>query len=166
MRAAPRFSVAAATYTVKFAHVLKSDLLAAVIALAPNLFYGTPIPACVLIFRLGKQPNERGKVLFINGEGLFTNGRNQNTLEPEHAQQLLDAYGTFGDVDGLSRVVDFDEIADNDYNLNIPLYVAPANTDEKLTLEQALADLEVAHSRAKETRSALEAELAKWGLLA
>ena len=147
-------------------HILKSDVVDAVIGLAPNLFYGTGLAACVLVLRHQKQPDEQGKVLFINGESLLKKGRNQNTLEPEHAQQLLDAYETFGDIDGLSRVVDLDEIAGNDYNLNIPLYVAPADTGEKLTLEQALADLEAAHARAAETRSALEAELAKWGLSA
>jgi len=147
-------------------HILKSDVVDAVIGLAPNLFYGTGLAACVLVLRHEKEPDEKGKVLFINGESLFKKGRNQNTLEPKHAQQLLDAYETFRDIDGLSRVVDLDEIAGNDYNLNIPLYVAPADTGEKLTLEQALADLEAAHARAAETRSALEAELAKWGLSA
>lgn len=147
-------------------HILKSDLIHAVIGLAPNLFYGTGLAACVLVLRHQKQPEGKGKVLFINGEDLFRKGRNQNALEPEHAQQLLDAYETFREVDGLSRVVDLDEIASNDHNLNIPLYVAPADTGEKLTLEQALADLETAHARAAETRLVLEAELAKWGLSA
>ncbi|MEQ7127411.1 class I SAM-dependent DNA methyltransferase [Actinopolymorpha sp. B11F2] len=145
-------------------HILKSDVVDAVIGLAPNLFYGTGLAACVLVLRHKRQPNEQGKVLFINGESLLKKGRNQNTLESEHAQLVLDAYETFGDFDGLSRVVDLDEIAGNDYNLNIPLYVAPADAGEKLTLEQALADLEAAHARAAEARSALEAELAKWRL--
>jgi type I restriction system adenine methylase HsdM len=147
-------------------HILKSDAVDAVIGLAPNLFYGTGLAACVLILRLQKQPDEAGKVLFINGESLFKRRRNQNTLEPEHAQELLDAYELFSDIDGLSRVVDRDEIGDNDYNLNIPLYVAPADTGEQVTLEQALADLDAADAAARETRADLEAELAKWGLSA
>lgn len=145
-------------------HILNSGVVDTVIGLAPNLFYGTSLAACVLVLRHEKQPDEKGKVLFINGQALFKKGRNQNTLEPEHAQQLLDAYKTFGDVDGLARVVDLDEIVANHYNLNIPLYVAHADTGEKLTLEQSLADLGAAYARAAETRSALEAELAKWGL--
>ena len=75
-------------------HILKSDVVDAVIGLAPNLFYGTGLAACVLILRWTSSPSEKGKVLFINGEQLFKRGRNQNTLEPEHAQQLLDAYET------------------------------------------------------------------------
>ena len=145
-------------------HIVKSDVVDAVIGLAPNLFYGAGLAACVLILRLQKQPEEKGKVLFINGEHRYKRGRNQNTLEPEHAQQLLDAYELFSDIDGLARVVDLDEIAGNGYTLNIPLYVAPADTGEKVTLADALADLETAQAKVAETRGALESELAKWGL--
>lgn len=144
--------------------VLRADLADAVIGLAPNLFYGTGLAACVLILRLGKPAERKGKVLFINGEQLFKRGRNQNTMEPEHAQEILAAYQNFKDVDGLARVVPLEDIAGNDFNLNIPLYVAPAETGEQVTLADALADLEAAHARVLETRAALEAELAKWGL--
>lgn len=134
------------------------------IGLAPNLFYGTGLAACVLILRLEKQPTKRGKVLFINGDRLFKRGRSQNTLDPEHADAILDAYELFNDIDGLARVVDLDEIAGNDYNLNIPLYVAPADAGEKATVADAVANLEAAHAKVIETRAALEIELAKWGL--
>jgi type I restriction enzyme M protein len=145
-------------------HVLQADLVDAVIGLAPNLFYGTGLAACVLILRHQKQPDEKGKALFVNGEDLFRKGRNQNTLEPEHAAALLDAYESFTDIEGRSRVVDLAEIAGNDYNLNIPLYVAPAETGDRLTLAEAIANLEAAHERTVETRAALETELANWGL--
>jgi type I restriction enzyme M protein len=145
-------------------HMLKADKVEAVIGLAPNLFYGTGLAACVLILRQRKTTGRGGKVLFINGEDLLKKGRNQNTLEPEHADELFQAYAGFADIDGRARVVDLDEIEDNDFNLNIPLYVTPADTGEKLTLADALANLEAAHARAAETRAALEAELAKWGL--
>ncbi|SDL40957.1 class I SAM-dependent DNA methyltransferase [Arthrobacter sp. ok362] len=145
-------------------HMLKSDVVDAVIGLAPNLFYGTGLAACVLILRQQKQADEMGKVLFINGENLFKRGRNQNTLESEHAEELLDTYESFTDIEGRARVIDLEEIAGNGYNLNIPLYVAPADTGKRITQEQALIDLNAAHTMAAETRAALEAELAKWGL--
>jgi type I restriction enzyme M protein len=145
-------------------HALENDLVDAVIGLAPNLFYGTGLAACVLVLRHNKPAERRGKVLFINGESLFKRGRNQNTLEPEHAQRLFELYQRFDDVDGLAHVADLAEIARNNDNLSIPLYVAPADDGEKLTLADALANLEAAHARAAETRAALEAELAKRGL--
>jgi type I restriction enzyme M protein len=118
----------------------------------------------LLILRTSKERKGRGRVLFINGEHLFKPGRNQNTLQPEHAAALLDAYESFTDIEGRSRVVNLTEIASNDYNLSIPLYVAPAETGDRLTLAKAVANLEAAHARSVETRAALEAELAKWGL--
>lgn len=147
-------------------HVLKADMIEAVIGLAPNLFYGTGLAACVLILRNHKPAERGGKVLFINGEDLMKKGRNQNTLERENSRDLFDAYRGFADIDGRARVVGLDEIEANDFNLNIPLYVAPADTGEKLTLADALANLEVAHAKATQTRAALEVELTKWGLSA
>ncbi|XTZ13334.1 N-6 DNA methylase [Micromonospora echinospora] len=145
-------------------HVLKLDLVEAVIGLAPNLFYGTGLAACVLILRRRKADDRQGRVLFVNGESLFKRGRNQNTLEPEHADTLLRTYQAFAEAPGLAAVATLDDIRANEFNLNIPLYVAPADDGEQATLEQALADLEAAHAAARATRAALEAELAKWGL--
>jgi type I restriction enzyme M protein len=147
-------------------HVLRADKVEAVIGLAPNLFYGTGLAACVMILRHTKPNNTKGKVLFVNGEALFKRGRNQNTLEPEHATALLKAYQTFADEEGLAHVASLDEIAGNGFNLNIPLYVVARGDGEKITLAQALAYLEVAQQKAAETRAALESELAKWGLSA
>ena len=145
-------------------HVLRSGVVDAVIGLAPNLFYGTGLAACVVILSLNKVKVSSGKVLFVNGDQLFKRGRNQNTLEPEHSVRLLQAYQAYDDIDGFSRVVDLEEIEEKGGNLNIPLYVARATTDDKLTLADALMKLETAYGHATETRSALEAELAKWGL--
>ena len=147
-------------------HILQSDVVEAVIGLAPNLFYGTGLAACVLILRKQKKSARQGKVLFINGESLLKRGRSQNTLEPEHAKTLFESYEAFDNVDGLAHVADFKEIEENSFNLNIPLYVAPADTGEKLTLADALSNLEAAQTKTTETRAALEAELAKWGLSA
>ncbi|MCE6993301.1 type I restriction-modification system subunit M [Saccharothrix sp. S26] len=147
-------------------HVLKADLIEAVIGLAPNLFYGTGLAASVLILRKRKDDDRRGKVLFINGEKLFKRGRNQNTLEPEHAETLLKAYRSFDDEPGLAAVASLTEIDANGYNLNIPLYVERVDTGERITVEQALADLESAHAAARETLAVLEIELAKWGMSA
>jgi type I restriction enzyme M protein len=147
-------------------HILKAKKVEAVIGLAPNLFYGTGLAACVLILRHQRPADQKNKVLFINGEGLAKKGRNQNTLELEHATRLFDAYRRFADIDGRAHVADLTEIEGNDFNLNIPLYVASADAGEKTTFADALANVESAHKRAKETRAALEAQLVKWGLSA
>lgn len=144
--------------------MLRADLIEAVIGLAPNLFYGAGLAACVLILRHRKTADRLGKVLFVNGETLFKRGRNQNTLEPEDADRLLHAYQSFHDSPGFTHVAAREELERNGWNLNIPLYVAPVDTGERITLAQALTELESAHRAAAQTRAALEAELAKWGL--
>ena len=96
-------------------HVLKSDLVDAVIGLAPNLFYGTGLAACADP-STGEATRREGKVLFINGEDLFKRGRNR-TPSNEHAQQILNAR-LYADFEGRSRVVDLAG-SSNGYNLNI-----------------------------------------------
>jgi type I restriction system adenine methylase HsdM len=146
--------------------ILQADLIEAVIGLAPNLFYGAGLAACVLILRHRKPADRLGKVLFVNGETLFKRGRNQNTLEPEHADRLLHAYQSFDDSPGFTHVAALGEIERNGWNLNIPLYVTQADTGERITLDQARIEMEAALQAAAQTRVALEAELAKWGLSA
>ncbi|PZS28064.1 MAG: restriction endonuclease subunit M [Pseudonocardiales bacterium] len=104
---------------------LNDDLIEAVIGLGPQLFYGTGIPACILVLRpVGSKPAvRRGKVLFINADRDYREGRAQNYLEPEHIEKIVSAYRSFQDVPGFARVVDRAELAENDDNLNIRRYV-------------------------------------------
>lgn len=105
--------------------IIKADRLEAVIGLAPNLFYGTGIPACILVLRgRARRPEEgHGKVLFINADREFTAGRAQNHLEPQHAEKIAAAFEEYRDIPGFARVVDISELRENDFNLNIRRYV-------------------------------------------
>ena len=104
--------------------IIEDDLLEAVIGLAPNLFYGTGIPAAILILRAknSKPPERRGKVLFINADRDYGEGRAQNHLRPRDEEKITAAYRDFADVDGFASVVTIDELADNDFNCNIRRY--------------------------------------------
>jgi type I restriction enzyme M protein len=112
--------------------LLDDDIIEAVIGLAPNLFYGTGIPACVLVLRApGTKPAERaGKVLFINADAEFAAGRAQNYLLPEHAEKIVSAYRQFTDITGYATVVTREDLAANDDNLNIRRYVDNAQPPE------------------------------------
>jgi type I restriction enzyme M protein len=112
--------------------LLDDDLLDAVIGLAPNLFYGTGIPACILVLRAkGAKPLERrGKVLFINADAEFSAGRAQNYLLPEHVEKIVAAYHSFADIPGYATVVSHDELLANDVNLNIRRYADNAPPPE------------------------------------
>ncbi len=104
--------------------IIEDDLLDTVIGLGPNLFYGTGIPAAILILRAkGSKPKERhGKVLFINADREFSEGRAQNFLCPRHEEKITAAFRDFADIDGFAKVIDAKELADNDYNANIRRY--------------------------------------------
>ena len=112
--------------------IIEDDLLDTVIGLGPNLFYGTGIPAAILILRAkgSKPPERRGKVLFINADREYTEGRAQNMLRPQHEQKIVATYRDFADVDGFAKVVTADELAENDFNCNIRRYADNAPPPE------------------------------------
>ncbi|MFC1791052.1 N-6 DNA methylase [Gemmatimonadota bacterium] len=111
---------------------LGDDLVDAVIGLGPNLFYGTGIPACILVFRAkgSKPPERQGKVLFINADAEYREGRAQNYLDPEHAERIVSAYQQFEDIPAFAKVVTHEELAENDYNFNIRRYADNAPPPE------------------------------------
>lgn len=105
--------------------IVDDGRLEAVIGIGPNVFHGTGIPACILVLRgmNGLPQGKRGKVLFINAEREVVTGRSQNRLEPRHVEKIVGAFRNWADIEGFSRVVSLDEIAANDFNLNIGRYV-------------------------------------------
>lgn len=145
--------------------LLEMDLLEAVIGLGPNLFYGTGLAACILVLRAKKEQARRGKVLFVDGSSLFKRGRNQNTLEPEHIGQILSLYWNYSDAVDLARVVTLEEIASNDYNLNIPRYIEATAAQDNTSLDDALSNLEVALAEAYAAEDRLQELLQRAGLL-
>ena len=112
--------------------IIEDDLLDTVIGVGPNLFYGTGIPAAILILRAkgSKPPERRGKVLFINADREYAEGRAQNVLRPQHEQKIVATYRDFVDVDGFAKVVTTAELAENDFNCNIRRYADNAPPPE------------------------------------
>jgi len=144
--------------------VLETDLIEAVIGLGPNLFYGTGLAACIVVARRNKTKSRAGKILLINGETLFRRGRNQNTLEPEHVQQLTKLYSDFTDVEGLSRVVTLDEVRVKGGNLNLAGYISKPDAEVIPTVEEATAALKKALDEVWAAEAELERLLAERGL--
>lgn len=116
--------------------LIEADLLEAVIGLPANLFYGTGIPACVLVLRQrrghesGKPPERQGKVLFINADREYAEGRAQNHLLPEHIEKIVHSFEHFAELPGFSAVVPTATLRDNDFNLNIRRYADNAPPPE------------------------------------
>lgn len=129
--------------------LLEMDLLEAVIGLGPNIFYGTQLAACILIFRHQKAADRKKQVLFIDGAEQIRKGRAQNYLEDIHVDQLFQWYQEFADIENYVKVADMAEIEENDFNLNIPLYVEKIIEDNLPTVEEAMADLKEAWQKSQ-----------------
>ncbi|TKF02571.1 type I restriction-modification system subunit M [Vibrio kanaloae] len=124
--------------------LLEQDMLEAVIGLGPNVFYGTQLAACVIVFKQNKPADKKGKVMFIDASDQIRVGRAQNFLEPNHVQQIYDWYHNYQDVENYVKVASMNELAENDYNLNIPLYVEKIIEDNLPSVEEAMTDLKQA----------------------
>ncbi|MBI3922508.1 MAG: SAM-dependent DNA methyltransferase [Armatimonadetes bacterium] len=146
--------------------ILGMDLLEAVIGLGPNLFYGTGLAACILVFRQRKSKDHRNKVLILDASREFKTGRAQNELLPEHVDRIHGWYCDYTDVEGVPRVVTLEEITANDHNLNIPRYVELEVEQEALTVEEAMQRLRTSAEAAFAAEDRLVTILRREGLLA
>ncbi|RKS53906.1 type I restriction enzyme M protein [Gillisia mitskevichiae] len=124
--------------------LLQQDLLEAVIGLGPNIFYGAQLAACVIVFKKKKDAVKEDKVLFIDASDQVRVGRAQNYLEPEHVNQIFDWYKAFENVENYVKIASQTDLKENDYNLNIPLYVEKIIEDNLPSVDEALADLKEA----------------------
>lgn len=115
------------------------NYLDAVIGLPANLFFGTSIPACILIFKKCRQTEK--DVLFIDASKHFEKGKNQNRLRESDIDKIIETYQQRKSEDKYSHVATIDEIAENDYNLNIPRYVDTFEEEPEIDLDAVVAEI-------------------------
>jgi type I restriction enzyme M protein len=146
-------------------HLLEHDLIEAVIGLAPNLFYGTGLAACILVLRQRKPTKRSGKVLIIDASSLFRKGRAQNFLEREHGQQVLAWVQRFDDAEDRARVIALTEIEKEGWTLNISRYVLPPIGADIPPLPEAIAIFKDAISKCREAEDELRRVMTDGGWL-
>ena len=128
--------------------LVEADLVECVLGLGPNLFYNSPMEACVVFCRSRKPPERKGQVLFIDAVGEVTRQRSVSFLRREHQQHILDVYQQWQEVPGFARTAVQETIAGQDYSLSIPLYVKHSNNGndgepiEQRSLPELWADWE------------------------
>jgi len=132
--------------------LIEENLLDIVIGLPEKLFYGTGIPAAILIFKKHKADN---KVLFIDASREYADGKNQNVLRPENIQKIIDTSRKRETVDKYAYLASLEEIAENDFNLNIPRYVDTFEEEEEIDL----MTVRVEREKLKEEFEKLEEEM-------
>ncbi|MGX5653295.1 type I restriction-modification system subunit M [Geodermatophilus nigrescens] len=122
--------------------LVKSDLVECILGLGAGLFYNSPMEAVVITLRANKPVEQRGRVLFINAVHEVSREQAQSFLREGHQQKILDAYQSFHEQEGFVAASSIDEIAEKDYSLAIPLYVAgarAASADEQIGMDHAIA---------------------------
>ncbi len=143
--------------------LVELNLLDAVIGLPANLFYGTGIPACILVF---KKNRTRRDVLFIDasGEGNYEKDKNQNRLRDSDIARIVSAYEAREDREKFSHVATFDEIKENDFNLNIPRYVDTSEEEEQIDLEEVKRNIAGIEAELKDVQAQMAKYMEELGL--
>lgn len=121
------------------AGIVEDDIIEAIIGLPPKLFYNTGIPACVVAINKNKPEHLRNKILFINADREYGEGRNQNYLRPEDIEKIVTVFDAKKEIPKYSRLVDIKEIRDNDFNLNVRRYVDNSPEPETQDIHAHLA---------------------------
>ena len=129
------------------------NYLDAVIGLPSNIFYGTGIPTCILVLK--KQRENPDDILFIDASQGFEKVGNQNELRPEHIDRIIDTFRDRKSIEKFSHVADLSEVAENDYNLNIPRYVDTFDEEEPVDLDEVAAKLTALETEMADTDSVI-----------
>jgi type I restriction enzyme M protein len=120
--------------------LVKDDKLVCIIGLAKDMFYNSPMRACIMIFENRKKTSRKNKVLFIDVEDKFQRIRNKNFLTKKNIEEISKIYYNFKNVTGVSYVATIDEILENNSLLNISLYVQQETTEKNLNLETSVSE--------------------------
>ena len=141
--------------------LIEENLLEAVIGLPANLFFGTGIPAAILLFNKGKT---HGDVLFIDASREYKEGKNQSILTDEHLEKIVSTFEAFQTVEKYAYRATPQELADNDFNLNIPRYVDTFEEEAEIDLEAVKAEIASLEGQLTVVRAKMQAHLEELGL--
>jgi type I restriction enzyme M protein len=143
--------------------ILKDDILEAVVGLPAKLFYNTGIPAAILIVNKDKPNRLKNRVVFIDASRDYKEGKNQNTLEQQHIDKIVNAYDGMKDIDKFMRIVEMEEIEENDYNLNITRYIDTSEEEEIVDIPEILESIKAIEKKEREIDIRLQGYLKELG---
>jgi type I restriction enzyme M protein len=141
--------------------LIEENLLDAVVGLPANLFYGTGIPAAILLFDKGKKSDD---ILFIDASEEFEDGKNQNRLRAQDIDRIVTAFMDRKEVPGYAHVASLEEVRGNDFNLNIPRYVSKHREEEEIDVVAVQREIERLEAELAATRRQMAAYLKELGL--
>ena len=140
--------------------LIEENLLDTVVGLPANLFYGTGIPAAILVFKKGKQDRS---VLFIDASREYDDANTQNRLADEHLEKIVATYTARKNVDKYAYVADFEEIKENDFNLNIPRYVDTFEEEEEIDIRAVQEEIDSLDAELAQVQEQMQGYLKELG---
>lgn len=143
--------------------ILKDDLIEAVVGLPQNIFYGTGIPAAILVINKDKSEDRKNKVLFIDASQGFVKDGNKNKLRDEDIEKIVSTFDDFESVEKYAEVVSLEDIENNDYNLNISRYVDTTEEEEEVDIDKVIGEIRDIKVRLSENEDKLNGFLRELG---
>ena len=141
----------------------QKNYLDAVIGLPANIFYGTSIPTCILVFKKCKEDPEH--ILFIDASKEFEKVKNQNMLREEHINKIVETFRNRTVIEKYSHLATLQEVADNDYNLNIPRYVDTFEAEEEIDIEAVMQEIKSLEAKRAELDKEIDVYFKELGLV-
>jgi type I restriction enzyme M protein len=139
--------------------IVEADLIECVLLLPEKLFYNTGAPGAIIIFKKDKPAERKNKILFINASNEYIKHptvRKLNSLSDENIRRIVEAYRKFKDIAGFCKVANIEEVRNNNYNLNVTLYVAPVEESEQIDIIKEWSELKELEREKQEITSKLE----------
>jgi len=143
--------------------VVKENILDAVIGLPQNLFYGTGIPAALMIFDKSRKSNGKEKVLFIDASREFEQGTNQNRLREQDIEKIVDTFKKKETIEKYSYLATYAEIEENEFNLNIPRYVDTFEPEPEIDIAVVQKEIDEIETKLAATRRKMDSYLKELG---
>ncbi|MEG1354120.1 MAG: type I restriction-modification system subunit M, partial [Malacoplasma sp.] len=141
--------------------LIDKNYLDTVIGLPANLFFGTSIPTCVLVFKKNRKNKD---ILFIDASNDFEKNKNQNILTDSNIDKIIDTFKERKECEKFSHVANLEEIIKNDYNLNIPRYVDTFEEEEEIDLDEVNKQLELDNKEIAELEKEINEQLRMLGV--
>ena len=148
--------------TIREYLIKEKNYLDAVIGLPANIFYGTSIPTCILVFKKCRENEDN--ILFIDASKEFEAGKNQNRLRDEDVDKIIETYKNREEIEKYSHIASLQEVEENEYNLNIPRYVDTFEEEEEIDIEQVQQELKDLDKQIEEVDKELNVYLKELGL--
>ena len=148
--------------TIREYLIKDKNYLDAVIGLPANIFFGTSIPTCILVFK--KCREHENNILFIDASKDYEAGKNQNRLRDEDVDKIIETYKNRQEIEKYSHLATLDEVKENDYNLNIPRYVDTFEEEEEIDIKEVQKQLKEIDKEIEETDKELNKYLKELGL--